>query len=116
MRSIKKLLPFIIAIACLQSFQVKAEALKCDNLPVMECWSTSGCVLACDSTANVKKCEPYHCRAAKDPCEAMVAQKDIDPQKCQSSMGCSYEAPNCFCPGPMECYCGGGPPARCHKK
>lgn len=106
------ILLFIILL--LSTSSAFAEELSCEKLPVRDCWSTKGCVLDC-ATSDRKKCSPYHCRAAKNECESRLAQKELRLENCTALAKCSFEAPHCFCPGPMQCYCGGGPPATCRE-
>ena len=93
----------------LASFAVSSD---CSKQGVRECVSTKGCFLECVSK-DPKKCGSYKCREAENKCESEFAQLELTPEACHAISGCVYEKPFCFCPGPMECYCGGGAPASC---
>lgn len=91
-----------------------AEA-DCVRLSNKDCISTIGCFLTCGSEQK-KRCEPYICRPAANECEKVFRQNEPSREKCEAIAGCRYAAAECFCPGPMDCFCGGGPPARCLKE
>ena len=93
----------------------EAAGLDCQKLSTLECFAAKGCFLDC-GTADKKRCEPYHCRRAAGSCEETYAQHDLTKEKCEALPGCKFEPAFCFCPGPMECFCGGGPPSRCKKE
>ena len=91
-----------------------AADANCAKLSELDCWKTKGCVLNClDKSEN--HCSPYRCHAALNECESEYSQKDTTLENCGSRPGCHFSAAFCFCPGPLECVCGGGPPAQCRK-
>lgn len=92
-----------------------AETPDCSKLSDLDCWSTKGCVLDCKENGTATRCSPYHCRKAVDQCESARAQKDLNKENCEQDSSCVFDQANCFCPGPMNCFCGGGKPSTCHR-
>ena len=92
-----------------------AEVLNCPALGLRECVSTPGCFLDCESQ-EPKRCFPYRCRKAEGECESKYAQWELTKGICEAIPGCAFEPAFCFCPGPENCMCGGGPPPRCNKR
>ena len=109
-----KQLVFFALILLLHVSSVFAEVTGCDKLSVRDCFTTKGCFLDCENIGR-NKCAPYHCRAAKNLCESRFAQAELKKEDCESLARCVYQAAACFCPGPMQCVCGGGPPAQCRE-
>ena len=111
----KYLLVFITSLILGITIPLHAEDSKCSKLSLNECRAMKGCTLECE-THDPKKCAPYLCRASIGVCENIIEQENLTKEHCESVRDCIYEAAFCFCPGPMECFCGGGPPARCISK
>ena len=105
---------FLLFLLLLPSLAL-AES-NCAGLKERECFEKLGCVLDCTSNADKYRCSPYVCRPAKGACENTYPQSELTKDKCQAMTSCVYTEPYCFCPGPMECYCGGGRPAMCREK
>ena len=105
---------FLAAVFLFENDFAVADA-GCAKLKERDCISTKGCFLTC-GTLKGMHCDPYICREPANECEKAFQQNDPSREKCEAIHGCAYEAASCFCPGPMECFCGGGPPPRCVAK
>lgn len=111
----KKYAAFVLLAFTLGFFSEVAQAdTNCSKLGTLECWKSTQCELDCTASKNSPTaCSPYLCRPKKGKCELGFSQENLTRELCLQRGRCSYLAPNCFCPGPMDCACGGGPPARC---
>ena len=114
----KRLLPIYFAAFLLNFYfpgLVAAEVSSCDSRGLRSCVETRGCFLDCEGPDEIH-CKPYRCRTASGTCENAFAQFDLSKEKCETLADCQFKPAVCFCPGPENCFCGGGAPPRCIKK
>jgi hypothetical protein len=57
----------------------------------------------------------YECLAPRNVCEEKFLEGGCKPDSCPREEGCELLPGRCFCPGGVECICGGGPPPSCRQ-
>ena len=81
----------------------EGEEPGCAALRPDPCIAQAGCVLELTSAP-----DRYLCRRAADACEE-IADRDA----CVATADCGWSPGACYCPGDLDCGCGGGPAPRC---
>lgn len=95
-------------------FVPQAGAEDCESLSLLQCFRSKSCTIDCGHSRGKRiRCAPYRCREKRGECELGPSQSELTKENCEARRGCVFYPPKCFCPGPMDCTCGQGPPARC---
>jgi len=55
----------------------------------------------------------YVCLPPENECESRYLERGCTREACETASECTFFPGECFCPGGMQCICGGGPPPAC---
>jgi hypothetical protein len=100
-----------VLAAALFLYPIAASAADDAGKPIAggACNAAKGCLLHQDPPSSAE----YVCLPPRNECEANYLAGGCSREACEATAGCSFVPGHCFCPGGVQCVCGGGPPPGC---